>query len=319
MPTPTNRRTRNTAITVAIESSYAGSAGTYSPVLLVDVPDFQIDPKVVPRDLVRPWFGASEELAGTAVSILRFKTEIAAPSALGTAPEWGKLLRLCGMAETITPSTRVEYSLITDAPESGSLRFNRAGVQYQCKGARGTVSIDLTAYQRPMFDWTIMGFDTSVTESAIGTPSLTAWTRPLVITDANSGNIRLGGSYSGGAVTGGTAYNSRGMVIDLGNKLDPMEMLGGESVDITERNVTGSATFELTTADEVTWWSDIRANALTSMTFNIGGGGSNVIFHGPSVQRTKPRGTDYNGKQLMTVDTRYLPTSGNDELRIIVK
>jgi hypothetical protein len=177
----------------------------------------------------------------------------------------------------------------------------------------------MTGYDRPYIDWEIWGFDTSVTEVALTSPSLAAWQRPLVITDANSGNIRLGASYSAGNVTGGTAYNSRGMTLSLGNKVEHMKLIGGESIDITERNVTGNATFELTTADEVAWWTDIRANALTGMSFNIGGAATNVIVHGPSVQRTNPNGVNYQGKQLMGVDTRYLPVSGNDELRIIVK
>lgn len=319
MATPTNRRTRQTAISVAIEASYGGTPGAYSPVLLVGVPDFNVDPDVVPRELVRPHFGASEELAGTARAILRFKTELAGSSALGVAPEWGKLLRFCGMAETITASTRVEYTPITDSPESGAIKFNRAGVQYLCRGARGTATLNLMAYDRPTIDWEIWGFDTQVLEVALTSPSLAAWQRPTVITDANSGNIKLGATYAAGAISGGTIYNSQGTTIDLGNKLDHMKMLGGESIDITDRNVTGSATFELTAAEEVTWWGEMRANTLGAMSFNIGGSGSQVVVHGPSVQRTKPRGTDYQGKQLMTVDTRWLPTSGNDELRIIVK
>jgi hypothetical protein len=315
-----SRRTRNTAISVAIEGSYGSSPGTYSPILLTGTPDFTIDPDVVPRDLVRGFYGASEELIGTRRAVMKFTTELAGSSALGTAPEWGKLLRGCGWAEAITASTRVEYLPITQTQESLAFKFNRDGVQYLSRGARGTGVFNMTAYDRPTIDWEFWGFDTTASEVAVGTPALSSWVRPLVITDANSGNIKLGSTYATGTISSGTAYPSRGMTIDLGNKVEHMKMLLNEAIDITDRQMSGKATLELTTAEELTWRTDINANTLGSMSFMIGSGGNQVAFHMPQVQRTKPQVVDYQGKLLMDVDLRILPTaSGNDECRIIVK
>lgn len=315
-----SRRTRNTAISVAIEATYGASPGTYAPILLTGTPSFMIDPDVVPRDLVRGFYGASEELTGTRRAVMKFTTELAGSSALGTPPEWGKLIRGCGFFETITAVTRVEYLPVTQTQESLSFKFNRDGVQYLSRGARGTAVFNMTAYDRPTIDWEFWGFDTQATEVAVGTPSLSAWQRPLVITDANSGNIKLGSSYAAGGVTGGTAYASRGMTIDVGNKLDHQKMLLNEAIDITDRQMSGKSTLELTTADELTFRTDINANTLTSMSFNIGPALQNVIFHMPNMQRTKPQTADYQGKMLMEMDLRLLPTnSGNDECRIIIK
>lgn len=315
-----SRRTRNTAISVAIEGTYGATPGTYSAMLMTGTPDFQIDPDVVPRDLVRGYFGASEELIGTRRATMKFQTELAGSSALGTAPEWGKLLRGCGFAETITASTRVEYQPVTVSQESLTFKFNRDGVQYLSRGARGTGMFNLDAYGRPVVDWEFWGFDTQATAVAVGNPALTAWQRPLVITDLNSGNIKLGSSYAGGNLTGGTTYNSRGMSIDIGNKLDHMKLLGGESIDITDRQTTAKAQFELTEADEVTWRTDIISNTLSTMSFNIGPAAQNVAFFMTSAQRTKPQTVDYQGKLLMSVDVRAIPSStGNDELKIVVK
>lgn len=317
MPT---RRTRNTAIAFAIEGSYGSTPGTYKPILVTGVPDFQIDPDVVPRDLVRGFYGASEELVGTRRAVMKFTTELAGSSALGTAPEWGGLLRGCGFAEALTAVTRVEYTPITQVQESLTFKFNRDGVQYLSRGARGTATFNMMAYDRPTIDWEFWGFDTQATAVGVGTPALSAWQRPLVITDTNSGNIKLGGTYAAGGVTGGTAYNSRGMSIDIGNTLAHMKMLGSEAIDITDRQVGGKATFELTDTDELTWRTDINANVLASMTFAIGPALQNVVFHMPNMQRTKPQTVDYQGKLLMDVNLRVIPTSsGNDELRIIVK
>ena len=320
MPTPTTRRTRNTAISVAVEATYGSTPGTFSPILLTGVPDFTIDPDVVPRDLVRGYFGASEHLIGTRRAQMKFTTELAGSSALGVAPAWSPLIQACGFAEVITASTRVEYLPLTVSPISLSIRFNRDGVRYVSRGVRGTAKFNLNAYERPTVDWEFWGFDTLAEAAVVGTPSLTAWQRPLVITDGNSGNIRLGASYASGAITGGTAFNSRGMTIDIGNTLEHMKMLGGESIDITDRQVVGSTQFELTEAQELTWRTDVNANTLTTAAFEIGPAGQNVGFFMAQMQRINPQTVDYNGKLMMGSDMRMLPTSaGNDELRIVVK
>lgn len=313
------RLTRRSAISVAMEGTYGGTPGSYQPILLVGTPDFTIDPDVVPRGLLRGYFGASEELTGTRMSILKFTTEVAAGSALGTAPLWSFLLRGSGWAETITASTRVEYLPITDAMESIAIKYNRDGVQYLCKGARGTGKLNFTAYDRPVIDWEYRGFDTQATAVAVGTPSFSNWTRPVVITDANSGDITLGSTYSAGAVSGGTAYPSRGMMLDFGNTVEQHKMLAGEAIEITDRQMSGEMTVELTAAQEVTWRTDINANTLSSLSFAVGPAGNKVAIHMPSVQRTKPQMVDYNGKVLMKTDLRIMSTvAGNNECRIII-
>jgi len=314
------RLTRRQAISVAVEASYGSSPGTYQPILLVGQPDFTIDPDVVPRNLLRGYYGASEELTGTRMAVLKFTTEVAGSSALGTAPLWGYLLRGSGWAETITADTRVEYLPITDGHESLAIKYNKDGVQYLSRGARGTGELDFTAYQRPVINWTFYGFDTAASAVSVGTPSLTGWVRPVVITDANSGDIRLGSTYSSGSISSGTAYPSRGMMLNLANTVEQHKMLGSESIEITDRQMSGKATVELTAAQEVTWRDDINSNTTTSMSFTIGPDGNKVAIHMPSVQRIKPQTVDYNGKVLMDVDLRIMPTTaGNNECRIIIK
>lgn len=313
------RYTRRSAISVAIEGSYGSTPGTFQPILLSGVPDFTIDPDVIPRENLRGYYGASEELAGTRRSILKFTTELAGSSALGTAPKWSMLLRGSGWAETITASTRVEYLPITDAQESLTMRYIRDGVRYTCRGSRGTGVLNLTAYDRPTIDWTFWGFDTAADEATTGSPSFTGWVRPVVITDANSGNIKLGSTYATGAISSGTAYGSRGMTIDLGNTVEHHKLLMNEAIAITAREVSGKATVELVAADELTWRTDINANATTSMSFQVGPAGNKVGIFMPNVQRTKPQMVDYNGMVLMETELRVMPTvAGNDELRIII-
>lgn len=314
------RLTRRQAVSVAVEASYGSSPGTFGPILLVGEPDFTIEPDVVPRDNLRGYFGASEELTGTRRGVLNFTTEIAGSSALGVAPKWGALLRGCGWAETITADTRVEYTPITDAHESLSIRHNRDGVQYLGRGGRGTGTLSLMAFERPTSTWAFRAFDTGASAVSIGSRDFAGWQRPVVVNTANSGSIKLGSSYSSGSISGGTAYPSRGMTLDLGNEVTDTLLIDGEAVEIADRKMSGTMTVELTAAEEVTWRDEINSNTLSSLSFSIGTAGNQVAIHMPNVQRINPQLVNYNGKVLLQVDLRILPTlSGNDECRIIIK
>lgn len=313
------RKTKRTLIQCGIESTYGTVPGSMSSILIED-PDFTIDRDLIPRNLVRKYFGGAEHLIGTRRAIIKFKTEVAGSGTAGTAPAWGMLLRGCGMAEAITAAQMVEYTPISDALESLSFSFNRDGVRYVSRGAMGTVKLDLTAYQRPMFEWEFWGFDTGAAEIALPSADYSAWKRPMVITDANSGDISIGGTYATGAISGGTSLKSQGMQIDLGNKLSHLKLLGGEACEITDRDVTGKMRVELSAADEVAWRTAINANTLTSVGFQIGNtAGARVGVFGATVQRVNPQATDYEGRVLIDADLRFLPNAGNDDIRIVAR
>ena len=90
-------------------------------------------------------------------------------------------------------------------------------------------------------------------------------------------------------------------------------------MDITNRACSGNMQLELTAAQEVTFYSDVAANTLTSLSFEHGtAAGAKVLFHAPSVQRVNPRHTDYEGRIHHTFDLRLMPSTGNDDLRIVV-
>ena len=319
-----NRYFRNTVIQVKIESTYGTDPGSYAATdcLLVSEVKFQIDRDLVPRNLIRGYMGGSDQLAGTRRSNITFTVEMAGSGTAGTAPAWGKLLRICGMAEAITAAARVEYTPVSTAFTSATVRFFIDGVAYISRGARGTFKMKMNAYDRPEIEFTLQGFDTYAQEAPVPTSSLAAWKRPEVVTDANSGDIVLGGTYTAGAITIGTGavLKSRGMEIDIGNKLSHMKLLGGESIDITDREVTGKMLVELTATQEVTWRTDINANTLTTVAFRHGSAaGSQIIVWAPGLQRVDPQAEDYEGGVMMAAELRLLPSSGNDELTICVK
>jgi hypothetical protein len=315
------RLIRKTAILAKTEVTYAtdptpdGSANA----ILVSNASFNIAYTNVNRDLIRANLGGSEQLAGTRFVECSFDVELANSGTAGTAPAWGPLLLACGMAEaTLTTPARVEYTPVSASFKSVTIYYHIDGTLRKATGCMGNAELMLNEGERPMIRFTFTGLDGGTTATADPTLTLTSWKVPSVVSDVNSGDINLGATYSAGTLTSGTVYPSRGLAINLGNTIARKAILGGQSVAITQRDVTGSCQLELTAAQEATFRTDINANTTTSLGFTHStGAGVGIMLHAPRVQRIDPSDVDYEGELHTGLNLRFVPSSGNDELRIV--
>lgn len=313
------RLIRNTAIlakievTPGVDAAPTGAANA----LLISNASFEVNYNNVNRDLIRGFIGGSEQLSGSRFVKAMFEVEISGSGVAGTAPAWGPLLLGCAMAE-VTNVGYVEYSPVSTGLKTLTINYHLDGLARKMLGCMGTVELAMGEGERPLLKFAFTGIDGGALAQDNPVQVLTAWKAPLVIMDQNTGDIKLGGAYATGALTGGTAYTSRGLNLQLGNDVKPLGLLGGQSVDITNRETTGSVQLELTAAQEVTLMTDINANALTSLSFEHGtDAGGKILIYAPSVQRINPKHVDYEGRAHMGMDLRLLPVSGNDELRIV--
>ena len=95
--------------------------------------------------------------------------------------------------------------------------------------------------------------------------------------------------------------------------------VGTQRVDITDRNVVGSVTFEATTAKN--WFaSGVESHAcITTLALNIVHGtvsGNIVKISAPAVQITNISESNSDGLFVYTCDLSFVPVSGNDEFTI---
>jgi hypothetical protein len=60
--------------------------------LLVEEPEFTLEPKMNPRKPARPYMGGIKQVPGGKSCTMKFKAEIKGSGTAGTAPEWGGLL-----------------------------------------------------------------------------------------------------------------------------------------------------------------------------------------------------------------------------------
>jgi len=318
------RYTRDSAILAKIETTEGTDSVPTGSANALLVSDQNIDPLVannVSRDLVRNYFGASEMLVGTAYVMVEFTVELQGSGTAATAPAWGALLRACGFAESGLVSFAA-YAPDTPANQkSATIYYYDSGSLHKLLGAKGTVSEGgMSVSGRPTLKFRFLGVDGGITAAAVATTTLTAWKTPAVITTANSGDVTLGGTYSAGAISGGTAYTSKGLTFDLGNEVQFTPLLGSEGIDITGREVTGSVEFDLTAAQEVTFMAAVKANTLQSMSLVHGASAGYIVgVSMAAVQLLNPKKTEINGRRLIGYDFRSVPSAGNDDLIIWTK
>ena len=317
------RYVRNTTVLAKLETSYgtdASPTGTANAMLVSNLSINPLNAGNVDRDLVRSYFGGSEQLLGTAYVECGFDVELQASGTSGTPPAWAPLMKMCGFAETTSSGTRVDYLPSTPGTDSVTIYWYDDGLLHKAIGCRGTFSLKATIGVRPVLSFRAIGLDAG---APAGTPSnvtYSSFKTPLVVTDSNTGDLTFNGTHSGtgtAGITSGTAYPSQGWDIDLNNTVNHTPLLGGETVDITQRTPAARFSLDLTAAQESTFGTSVKAATLQSMGFVHGtAAGSKVLVFCPQVQLINWTKNDVNGRRLIGFEGRIVPSTGNDELRI---
>lgn len=318
-----SRFIRKTVILVKPETTSGTDAvptGSANAIQAMDMSITPLDAANIATNVMAPWFGGSAQLVGPASVKCSFSVLLAGAGTAATAPAWGNLLLGCANAETtglLTPN-RVEYLPATDSLKTVTIYWYDDGLLHKLLGCFGNVKLSAKSGEAPKLTFDFIGLDGGVSAAANATAVLTGWKVPVGITKANVTDIQLGCTYAAGALSGGTAYNSTGLTLDWGNKTAFSPMLTTEQVVLTDREVTGTISIELSAAQEVTQMAAVKANTLTGVGFVIGTAtGNKIMLHMPSVQLINPKKEDFNGMRLIGFDMRVLPVSGNDEVRII--
>ena len=321
------RNVRNSVVLAKIEAPYgqdAAPTGSLNAILCSSPKITPLQSNNVDRDLTRAYFGASEQLVGSRYVKCELVVELAGSGTAGTVPAFGPLLRACAFAQVIIAATRVDYVPITNVQESVSIYYFDDGVLHKLLGARGNVKFDLMAGNRPTATFEFSGLDGAISAAGPGTVDYSAFRTPLVVVDVNSGDVVFGGTVAATgapAIAGGTAYTSLGLDLDMGNQVEFSPLLGGETVDVTNRGLSGNIKLDLDAATEVTFRADVLAATLRAMSLQHGTvAGNKLIVHQPTVQLYDWAKEELNGRRLIGFKTRGVPTpggSGNDELRLV--
>lgn len=320
------RYIRNTVILAKVEATSgtdAAPSGAANAILVSEMSITPLDAKNIDRNLIRGYFGGSEQLVGPASVKVSMTVELAGSGTAATAPAWGALLLGCASAEALlTVPARVEYSPVSTGLKTLTIYYYDDGVLHKLVGAMGNAMLSAKVGDRPTLKFEFVGLDAGIS-AALAAATLTAWKTPVAMTKANVVDITLGATYAAGAITGGVVYPSTGLELNFGNVVNFTPMLSSETVDITDRQSSGSVELDLTAAQEVTFMGTVKANTTQSLALTIGlSAGNKIIVHATTVQLANPKKVDLNGKRLIGYDLRLVPTaagSGNDEWRFVAQ
>lgn len=319
-----SRLIKNTAVLFGAESTYSVDpvlTGAANAMLVTNLKVPETAFSNVARDLVRPFLGGSEQLPGNRNVPFGFDVELVGSGTAGTRPAWADVLLACAMAETVLAVTRVDYLPITAAQSSASCYWHDDGVKHLITGARGNGTFKLNAGERPLFTFEGIGLDGGMTAVANPSTTLTGFKTPQAVTEANTADVVFGCTcLATGAptLTGGTTFPSLGLEFSLGNKVEHNAILGGESVDIGDRDAFGTLKLSLTAAQEVANYLLVTGATLTSVGFQHGTvAGNKVMVFLPACQLVNPKKIAINSKRMVQYDIRLLPSTGNDEARVI--
>ncbi len=296
---------RKRLIVIETESSY-GTDPTPDGADAVLVRDLTITPQssdVVSRDLIRPYLGASQQLLANTKVECTFSVEMAGSGTAGTAPQYGKALKACGLSETVAAGTSVTYEPVSAAFSSVTIHYMIDGVRHKATGCRGTVSISAEVGSIPTLDFSFTGIYNAPDDSALLTPTYANQDDPLVFKNGNVTGFQLL-SYSGAL---------QSFSFDLGNSTVYRELVGGtKEVLITDRAASGSVSIEavlLATKDFFASAVDDDA-ALGNLTFTHGTvAGNKVQFTSGKVDIGDVSYGDADGIAMLEIPYTCVPDS----------
>lgn len=308
MPTMYSRKT---LITASIASAYTPGSITVTQDSVLEVTDVSVTPfaaEFQTRNLVRPWFGATPSVLKEKHVEIEFSVEAVGSGALGTAPAWGKLLRACGMAQVVVPTTEVEYKTIDTGHESIGFEIYLDGMIHLIKAAKGNATFEFNIGEIPKIKFKFIGLYAGISDGAFPVVSdinFAKWQTPEVCSNAAT-DMQLFGYR----------INAKSLSIDLGNEVQYRNLFAQEDVVITNRMIKGSVSFELTSKAEKDWIDLVENRTTSTFTLPHGAAGKRVTLAATDMRLLNPRFSDHMGVRFIDLDMEFVPNSTGDDFSV---
>lgn len=302
----------NAVVLAMLESGY-GTDPIPTPsanAMLFQEVDWAVTGEVVERPMVVPAMGNDPFSVVARGCTLSGVVDLASSGTAGTAPAWAPLIRACGMAQTITADTKVEYTPVSSAHESAAFYHFMDGTRHRGLGARGDFTVELMAKQIPKLRLSLTALYAAPTAVAVPTATLTAWKDPLPVENVVTGAVSIGGNS--------LPFNS--FRYTHGNRLVRQEHPGRSRVLIEQRAPSMEITVEAPDALSPDLFAMIgTVQAITLQHGQTAGGIIEVIARARILPEPRySRGPD--GQAYLTLQARPEPTlAGHDEFTLRVR
>jgi hypothetical protein len=260
--------------------------------------------------LVKPFYANDGQIVTGKWSEMSFEIEMAgAGGAVDAVAKYAPVLRACALAQTINAGVSVQYDPISTAEESASAYFQIDGRQHRMLGLRGNkFGMSISAGKAPVFQFGFIGLHVQPTDTALTPATLTGFTRPVSVNNANTTPFTLHGF----------AGKFREFSFELGLETAYRNGPNHENVVTTGRMPKGKITLESELVATKDWYTIIKGETLGALAITHGTvAGNKVKFDAPNVQITEPDEPDDGGILMLSASLDFTPgATGNDEFRI---
>jgi hypothetical protein len=305
---------RKRTVLIKVESTY-GTDSTPTGTDACQVRNLEVTPvqsDIVSRDLIRPYLGASPQLIANNRVQVTFEVEYAGSGTAGTAPRYGSLLKACGFSETIVASTSVTYAPVSTSFSSVTMYYSTDGVRHKVTGARGTYSLNLTANQIPVINFTMTGQYVAPTDTADPTPTFTTQATPKIFNDTNTTAFTLFSE---------TDLPLQSCQLDIGNEVVYRELINSDKeVLIVNRSGSGTLAIEMPTLASHDFFADAIASTTGDLSIVHGTAGGNIVTLASAANAISlgaPAYSEDSGIVMLNLPYTLVPsTAGNDEFTL---
>ncbi len=298
------------ALWAAIEAVYnteEAIAGTD----VLEVENLQANPtesvKIIERNIVRSSLAPQVHQYGGSLFGFSFDAEFKGGGTAGTASRMSRLLRACGMTETIVASTSVTHEPESDTSLHDSLTFfYREGPNMRkVTGARGNAVLNVDAGGRFMFSFTFIGhISEEVAEAA-----------PAETPETTAPPIFRGATFTTKAIA--TAIGK--ISVDLGNTMsiapDPNSADSFGAIRIGARKITGSFDPEAQSIATHDFIGDLRAATEFALATGVLGtaAGNRIAVSLPRCQYGNIAPGDREALRVYEASFSAVPTTSGDD------
>ena len=307
---------RKMAILAVIEAT-VGTLAVVAAANAIQVSDVTLTPiegDEADQGVIRPYFGASENILVTQYRKVAFSVAYAGVSPAGTLPGYTPLLRGCAASATNVPAPdpapHTLFAPVTDGIESLSICTTIDKRLYKMAGARGNCKLTCDAKGIPKWQFEFTGSFIPV-EDVGSMPAVTyaAFLPPLGVNKINT-TLSLAG----------VSVACSSFQFDFGNQVVKQDLMNVDTTEITGRTSTGSVTFRDTDVATKDWIGLAQTATKVPLVLKHGQGATNTVtLNVPRAQVGKPTYAEQDGIHMITVPFRCIPSdAGNDEWSIKV-
>jgi hypothetical protein len=313
-------KTRKRALLVKLESAYGTdptpAAATDAVLAAALDPSSPLDQEFVERTLVRHFYGGFEQLPTRNYAGVQVDLEMAGFGSAGPASPtagYDALMRSAALSRTVNAGVDVQYKQVSSGEESVTAYFYQDGMLHKITGARSEFEIIMNLNEIPLFRFGLLGLFNLPTDTAMVTPVVSAYQKPVAVNEVNTSAFSIHG-FSAGKL--------QSLSLKKGNQLERRNLVGQSTrtVEFTGHEWTGSLEFEAPLQAGKDFYTAIKDGTLGALSITHGPATKQVKLDAANAQLIDPRMSENQGFVHLTMGLRLLPSAaGNDDLTITIK